>query len=400
MEFAYRVRDRHGKILKGHFEAEDKNSVVESLISQNYYILSLEQVYKSSKEVEISLSRVKTEDLIMMTRQLATMMAAGLPIIRCFNILGDQVSNKRLKKTIYEVRDDIEGGMTLGQALAKHPDIFTPVYISMIKAGELGGILEPVLERLSIHLEREQEINSKVKSASVYPAIIAIVALIMVFCIVTFVMPSFVSMFESSGVALPAPTRILLVLSVFFRTYIIHLLVAATVLVFLLKRWGKTAGGRFIFDRLYLHLPIIGKTLSRITVARFARTMGTLLRSGIPVLAALEVVEDVVNNAVIARAIREARDSISEGNSITIPLESAGVFEPMVTQMIAVGEETGALDDMLMRIADYFETEVIYMVDTMMAVIEPILILFVALIVGGIVIATLLPMFEIVSTVG
>jgi type IV pilus assembly protein PilC len=400
LEFAYKVRDRSGKILKGQLEAEDKNIVISSLINQNYYILSLEQVQKSSKEVELSLGRVKTRDLIVMTRQLATMMAAGLPILKCFVILGEQVNNKKLKKTIFTIHDDIEEGIPLWQAVARHPDVFSPVYISMVRAGELGGILDTILDRLSIHLEREQEINSKIKSASIYPAIISIVAIIMVFCIITFIMPTFTGMFQASGATLPAPTRILLGLSDFFRHYLLHLSIAIVVVIFLLKRWGRTNSGRFFFDNLYLHLPIIGKTLSRITVARFARTMGTLLRSGIPVLAALEVVEEVVGNAVISRAIRSARESISEGDSITVPLAATGVFEPMVTQMIAVGEETGSLDEMLIRMSDYFEKELGYMIDSLMAVIEPVLILFVALLVGGIVIATLLPMFEIVNTVG
>lgn len=400
MEFAYKVRDRSGKILKGQLEAEDKDMVISSLINQNYYILSLEQVQKSSKDVEFNLSPVKIQDIIVMTRQLATMMAAGLPILRCFSILGEQVSNKKLKKTILEVHDDIEGGVPLWQAIARHPDVFSPVYISMVRAGELGGILDTVLDRLSLHLEREHEISSKIKSASIYPAIISIVAIIMVFCIITFVMPTFTSMFEASGAELPAPTRALLGLSDFFRHYLIHLIVAIVVAVFLLKRWGKTSSGRFFFDNIYLHLPIMGKTLSRITVARFARTMGTLLRSGIPVLAALEVVEEVVDNEVMSRAIRSARESISEGDSITEPLAATGVFEPMVTQMIAVGEETGSLDEMLIRMSDYFEKELGYMVDSLMAVIEPVLILFVALLVGGIVVATLMPMFEIVNTVG
>lgn len=400
LEFAYKVRDRKGNIIKGRFEAEDKNSVISSLINQNYYILSLEQVHRSSKEVDFSMGRVKTQDLIVMTRQLSTMMAAGLPILSCFSILGEQVSNNRLKKAIWEIHDDIEGGMPLWQAIARHPDIFSPVYISMFRAGELGGILDTILDRLSIHLEREQEINSKIKSASIYPAIISIVAIIMVFCIITFVMPTFMSMFESSGATLPAPTRVLLSLSDFFRHYLIHIVIVVVAAIFLLKRWGKTSSGRLIFDNIYLHLPIIGKTISRITVARFARTMGTLLRSGIPVLAALEVVEEVVGNEVISRAIRQARESISEGDSITVPLAATGVFEPMVTQMIAVGEETGALDEMLIRMSDYFEKELGYMIESLMAVIEPVLILLVAIMVGGIVIATLLPMFEIVNTVG
>lgn len=400
MEFAYKVRDRSGAILKGQLEAEDKNTVISSLINQNYYILSLEQVQRSSKEVEFSLNRVKIQDIIVMTRQLSTMMAAGLPILKCFSILGEQISNNKLKKTILEIRDNIEGGMPLWQAVARHPNIFSPVYISMIRVGELGGILDTILDRLSIHLEREQEITSKIKSASIYPAIISIVAIIMVFCIITFVMPTFTSIFQASGTSLPTPTRILLGLSDFFRHYLLHLVVAIAVAIFALKRWGKTNSGRFFFDNLYLHLPIIGKTLSRVTVARFARTMGTLLRSGIPVLAALEVVEAVVDNAVISRAIRNARKSISEGDSITQPLAATGVFEPMVTQMIAVGEETGALDEMLIRMSDYFDKELSYMIESLMAVIEPVLILIVALMVGGIVIATLLPMFEIANAVG
>ncbi len=400
MEFAYKVKDRSGAILKGRLAAEDKNTVISSLIEQNYYILSLEQVQRSGKEVEFSLSQVKIQDIIVMTRQLSTMMAAGLPILKCFSVLGEQISNNKLKKAIDEIRDNLEEGMPLWQAASRHPDIFSPVYISMLRAGELGGVLDTILDRLSIHLEREREVNSKIKSASIYPALISLVAIIVVFCIITFVMPAFTSIFQASGAELPLPTRILLGLSDFFRHYLPHLLVAVVVAVFVLKRWGKTHNGRFFFDNLYLSLPLTGKTLSRIIAARFARTMGILLRSGIPVLAALEVAEAVVDNAVIGRAIHNARESISEGDSMAQPLAAAGVFEPMVTQMIAVGEETGALDEMLIRISDYFDKELSYMIASLMAVIEPILVLITAVIVGGIVIATLMPMLEIVNAVG
>ncbi len=400
MEFAYKVKDRSGAILKGRLAAEDKNTVISSLIEQNYYILSLEQVQRSGKEVEFSLSQVKIQDIIVMTRQLSTMMAAGLPILKCFSVLGEQISNNKLKKAIDEIRDNLEEGMPLWQAASRHPDIFSPVYISMLRAGELGGVLDTILDRLSIHLEREREVNSKIKSASIYPALISLVAIIVVFCIITFVMPAFTSIFQASGAELPLPTRILLGLSDFFRHYLPHLLVAVVVAVFVLKRWGKTHNGRFFFDNLYLSLPLTGKTLSRIIAARFARTMGILLRSGIPVLAALEVAEAVVDNAVIGWAIHNARESISEGDSMAQPLAAAGVFEPMVTQMIAVGEETGALDEMLIRISDYFDKELSYMIASLMAVIEPILVLITAVIVGGIVIATLMPMLEIVNAVG
>jgi type IV pilus assembly protein PilC len=270
----------------------------------------------------------------------------------------------------------------------------------MIKAGEIGGVLDNVLDRLGEHLEREEEINSKIKSASIYPAIISVFAVLMVFFIITFVMPTFVGMFQTAGVVLPLPTRILLNLGTFLRDKIILVGIIAGGAVVLLQRWGKTEVGRLFYDNLLLHAPVIGNTISRITVARFSRTMGTLVQSGIPVLQALEVVEDVVGNAVISRAVSKARAGIKEGETITGPLEETGVFEPMVTQMIAVGEETGSLDDMLIRMSDYFEREVMYTVDAMMSVIEPLLIIMVAVLVGGVVIATLLPIFDMMNMVG
>jgi type IV pilus assembly protein PilC len=269
----------------------------------------------------------------------------------------------------------------------------------MIKAGELGGVLDSILDRLCGHLERENEINSKVKSASVYPTIIAIFAVIVVFFIISFIMPTFVGMFQSSGVALPVPTQIMLGVGLFIRSKFIWIAITIFILVYLLRRFAKTDVGALFFDALILHLPLIGKTASRIIVARFARTMGTLVRSGISVLQALEVVEDVVGNAVVKRAIKKATTSITEGQSISGPLLETGVFEPMVTQMIAVGEETGSLDEMLVRMSDYYEREVMYSVDTMMALIEPLMIIVVAIIVGGVVIATIMPIFDMVNMV-
>lgn len=406
MQYQYRVRDRRGATRKGLLEAEDKNAVVTSLLEQGYYILQLKEAQHSSPTFELgdlspaAFMKVKTRELCIMTRQLATMLGAGLPIIRSFAILAEQTEDRKLKKAVTTIREDLEAGLPLWEAVDKHPGVFSRVYVSMIRAGEMGGILEPILHRLTDHLEREQEINSKVKSASIYPAMICIFAVLMVFFILAFVMPNFVSMFASSGAELPAPTRILVGIGTALRTKWLYILVGLILIVIGLKTWGKKDSGRLFYDRLYLKLPVIGPTISRIAVARFARTMGTLVRSGIPVLQALEIVEEVVGNKVISRAVSQARSSIREGESIAFPLVQSGVFEPMVTQMIAVGEETGALDDMLVRMSDYFEREVIYMVDTMMAVIEPLMILIVALLVGGIVIATLLPIFEIVNTVG
>ncbi|MGE5390302.1 MAG: type II secretion system F family protein [Deltaproteobacteria bacterium] len=400
LEFAYKVRDRQGNISKGKLEAEDRNTVIASLVNQQYYILSLEQ---SQPRKEISLNsgmvKVKIRDLVIMTRQLATMLAAGLPILRSLSILTEQASNKKLKNALVMVHEDIQEGGALWQALSKHPDIFSPIFINMIRAGELGGVMEPILERLSEHLEREQEINAKIKSASIYPSIILCLAIIMVFGIIVFVMPTFVEMFQDSGVTLPAPTRALLAASNFLRNDWYYLFAGIAALVYMLKRIGKTPGGRYFYDNFYIHLPVAGHTISQLAVARFARTMGTLVKSGIPILQALEVVQDVVGNAVVSRAIGEARESIKEGDPISVPLQATGIFDPMVVQMIAVGEETGSLDEMLVSMAEYFDREIMYMIDSLMAVVEPMLILLVAILVGGIVVATLMPIFDIASTV-
>jgi len=399
LKYEYQVKDKNGKTIKGHLEADNKDAVIDSLFRQGYFLTSLQQVDSSNRDIKLNLNfeRVNTRDLVIMTRQFSTMMAAGLSILKSLRILSEQTSNRRLKKALRDVRDDIEEGQALWQALASHPRIFSGIYVSMVKAGELGGILETVLDRLGDHLEREHEINSKIKNASIYPSIISLFAVLVVIFIMTFVMPTFVNMFQSSGVQLPLPTRILLNTGNFLKSYGIFLLTGLLLLILGFKRWGSTKRGGFIKDKILLHLPVLGKTISRIMVARFTRTMGTLVRSGIPVLQALEAVEDVVGNAVIRKAVRQARNSISEGDSITAPLEATGVFEPMVTQMIAIGEETGALDEMLIRMSDYFDREVMYMVDAMMAVIEPLMILVVALLVGGVVVATLLPIFNIMN---
>ncbi len=401
MKYEYRVRDKTGKIINGVLEAENKNTLIESLLHQGYYLTSLTESKQASwnKELEFDWQKVSTRDLIIMTRQLSTMMAAGLSILKCFKILGEQTANRKLKKAIFTIREDIEAGQALWQAMSRHPRIFSDVYISMVRAGESGGILETILDRLGGYLEREQEISSKIKSASIYPVIISIFAVLVVLFIITSVMPTFVNVFQSSGAELPLLTRILLLTGLFLKRSWLLTLGGVFLLVFILKKWGSTTSGRLLIDSFYLRLPLLGKTLSRITIARFSRTMGTLVRSGIPILQGLETVEDVVGNAVIKKAIRQARISITEGDSIASPLEETGVFEPMVTQMIAVGEETGSLDEMLIRMSDYYEREVIYMIDAIIAIIEPLMILLVALLVGGVVIATLLPVFEVMNVI-
>lgn len=404
MIFSYRALDTAGAVVKGTLEADNRNLVIESLLRQNYTIVEIkedrnrEAAKKSSLNITLFES-VKINDLSLFTRQLSTMVGAGLPIVRSFEILEEQTKNPMLRRAVGDIRTNLEGGLALNECMAQHPKIFSPMYVSMVKAGETGGALDTILARLADTLERDREINSKVKSASIYPIMILCVALLVVIFILTFVMPTFVESFSSSGTELPAFTRFFMGISYFIKDNGLWLIIVIIQLVAGLKWVGTKPGGRLFFDRLYLNLPIIGKAVNRISVSRFTRILGTLIKSGVPILEALEVLRGVVGNRVISDAIGEARDSIREGQSIAAPIAATGVFEPMVTQMIAVGEETGALDDMLERMSAFYDNEVTFAIDAMLKSMEPAMIIFVAAIIGSIIIATYLPVFNIISTI-
>ena len=404
MIFSYRALDTAGAVVRGTLEADNRNLVIESLLHQNYTIVEIkedrnkEAAKKSSLNITLFES-VKINDLSLFTRQLSTMVSAGLPIVRSFQILEEQTRSPMLRRAVGDIRTNLEGGMALNDCMAQHPKIFSPMYVSMVKAGETGGALDTILARLADTLERDREINSKVKSASIYPIMILCVALLVVIFILTFVMPTFVEQFTSSGTELPAFTAFFMGVSYFIRDNGLLLLIVIVLLVVGLKWVGTKPNGRLFFDRLYLNLPIVGKAINRIAVSRFTRILGTLIKSGVPILEALEVLRGVVGNRVISDAIGEARDSIREGQSVAAPIAATGVFEPMVTQMISVGEETGALDDMLERMAVFYDNEVNFAIDALLKSLEPIMIIFVAGIIGAIIIATYLPIFNIVSTI-
>ncbi len=404
MIFSYRALDTAGAVVRGTLEADNRNLVIESLLHQNYTIVEIkedrnkEAAKKSSLNITLFES-VKINDLSLFTRQLSTMVSAGLPIVRSFQILEEQTRSPMLRRAVGDIRTNLEGGMALNDCMAQHPKIFSPMYVSMVKAGETGGALDTILSRLADTLERDREINSKVKSASIYPIMILCVALLVVIFILTFVMPTFVEQFTSSGTELPAFTAFFMGVSYFIRDNGLLLLIVIILLVVGLKWVGTKPNGRLFFDRLYLNLPIVGKAINRIAVSRFTRILGTLIKSGVPILEALEVLRGVVGNRVISDAIGEARDSIREGQSVAAPIAATGVFEPMVTQMISVGEETGALDDMLERMAVFYDNEVNFAIDALLKSLEPIMIIFVAGIIGAIIIATYLPIFNIVGTI-
>jgi type IV pilus assembly protein PilC len=404
MIFYYRALDASGAVVRGTLEADNRNLVIESLLRQDYTIVDIKEDRnrEAAKKASLNITlfeSVKINDLSLFTRQLSTMVGAGLPIVRSFHILSEQTKNPMLRKAVGDIRTDLEGGLALNECMAQHPKIFSPMYVSMVKAGETGGALDTILSRLADTLERDREINSKVKSASIYPIMVLCIALLVVIFILTFVMPVFVEQFTSSGTKLPAFTQFFMGISYFIRDNGLWLFVGIILLVVGLKWVGTRPNGRLFFDRLYLNLPIVGKVVNRVAVSRFTRILGTLIKSGVPILEALEVLKGVVGNRVISDAIGEARNSIREGQSIAAPIEATGVFEPMVTQMIAVGEETGALDDMLERMSAFYDNEVNFAVDALLKSLEPIMIIFVAGIIGSIIVATYLPVFNIITTI-
>ena len=403
MKYAYRARDRAGRIIKGTMEAESLNLVIESLQRQDYIILGIKEEAnrKTAPKKALNLrlfQTVKVNDLALFTRQLSTMVGAGLPIIRSFQILEEQTTNSVLRKMASQIRENLEGGLALNEILSRYPKTFSPMYVSMVRAGEISGALDTVLDRLADTLERDWEINSKVKSASVYPIMVMSIAILVVIFILMFVMPTFVESYASTDVELPAFTIFFLNISYFLKERFFRLMLSVIVLAIALKAWGHTSKGRLFLDSLYLKIPIVGKAINRVAVSRFTRILGTLIKSGVPILQALEVLQGVVGNRVIGDAIGQARDSIREGQSIAAPLAATKVFEPMVPQMIAIGEETGTLDHMLERMAVYYDNEVTLTVDATLKSLEPILIIFISAIIGMIVVATYLPIFNLMGT--
>ena len=405
MLYSYQVRDKLGNKMEGYLEAENHQAVINYLLQKHFFILDLhEEKLNSSvwfKSVAKSSSnKVKTRDLSSFMRQLATMLSTGLPMIKCFEVLAAQTSNIQLRKTAAKIEASLKTGLSLHEAMAIHDKVFSPIFISMIRAGELGGSLTAILLRIAEQVERENQINNKVKSASVYPTIITIVAIVEIVFILAFILPSFMKSISVSGTELPFFTALLLGVGNFIKDNLALLLFITGGLIIGFVTWGKTSSGRLSIDRVYLQLPLVGNVIKKVEVARFTRLLGLLISSGVPILAAFQVLEGVVGNQVIASAIKEVSERIKEGHSIAGPLNKTGLFEPMVTQMISIGEETGTLESMLGRLASFYETEVNYAVDSLMSVIEPLLIIIVALVIGAIIIAIYLPVFNLVTTMG
>jgi type IV pilus assembly protein PilC len=344
--------------------------------------------------------KVKDKDLTVFTRQIATMINAGLPLVQSLEVLASQQLNKQFKRILTKIRGDVEGGSTFAASLKQHPTVFTPLYMSMVEAGEAGGFLDTVLNRLAGYIEKSMALRRKVKGAMIYPATIITVAVAVVIFLLIFVIPTFKALFEGFGAALPLPTRIVLELSRLVRTHVVTVLGAFVGIVLGLRFYYRTEKGKKVIDSLLLRLPVIGQLIRKVSVAKFTRTLGTLVSSGVPILDGLNITARVAGNKVVEEAILKTRSSIAEGKTIADPLGASGIFPPMVVQMISVGEQTGALDSMLAKIADFYDAEVDQAVSNLTTLLEPIMIVFLGVVVGGIIIAMYLPIFKLVTVMG
>jgi type IV pilus assembly protein PilC len=400
-KFVWEGKTRAGGNLSGELEAPNEAFVLAQLRRQQIVPV---KVKPKSKDLGFKLpglrGKISQKELAIFTRQFATMIDAGLPLVQCLDILGMQQENQAFKTVILKVKEDVESGSTFADALSKFPKVFDELFVNLVAAGEVGGILDTILSRLAAHIEKAMKLAKKIKGAMVYPSTIVAVAVIVTVVLLLYVIPIFGKMFEDFGQALPAPTQFVLGLSAFTRKYFLLVLVALGALVVALRWYRSVESGRRNIDALLLKLPIVGSLLQRIAVARFSRTLGTMVSSGVPILESMDIVAKSAGNKVIEEAIVRARMSISEGKTIADPLADAKVFPVMVTQMVAVGEATGALDTMLNKIADFYDEEVDAAVDALTALLEPMLMIFLGVVIGGLVIAMYLPIFKLAGVVG
>jgi type IV pilus assembly protein PilC len=389
-----------GLIKKGEMEAPSEAAIRIHLRQQS---IIPTKIVSKGKEIKISLpfkKKVNQRAIAIFTRQLATMIDAGLPLVQSLEILSSQQDNKVFKKIIREIREDVEGGSTFAGALKKHPVTFNELYTNLVVAGEEGGILDNILTRLANYIEKAEALKKKVKSALIYPTTIVGVAIIVVMILMIFVIPVFETMFKSAGQTLPLPTLIVMTISRLIKKYVVIFIPAVILFFYLFKKYYQTEGGKTFLDRLLLKLPVFGPLFQKISVARFSRTLGTLVSSGVPILDGLNIVSKTAGNKTVEKAILNARASIREGETIAEPLNRSQIFPPMVIQMISVGESTGALDSMLSKIADFYEEEVDIAVGNLTSLLEPFLMVFLGVVIGGVVISMYLPIFQMASAVG
>ena len=397
--FKYEVRDKTGKVTKGTLEGEGREAVSQKLRSMGYIILALDEKKSTALSLQIG-TGISKKDLTIFSRQFATMINAGLSLTKCLSILAQQSENKYLAGVVTEVARDVEGGQSLSEAMARHSKVFPPIFVNMVRAGETGGVLDEVLLRVADHFERESALKARIKSAMTYPIAMGVMVLLILVAMMVFVVPTFEQMFEGLGGDLPLPTAMLVATSDFIAGWGgLLVLVTFVALIVGFRFWKSTKTGKLIWDSFKLKMPVFGPLVRKIALARFTRTFGTLVSAGVPILSALDIVAETAGNEVVGNAVRNVRSAIKEGETIAKPLGESKVFPAMLVQMIAVGEETGALDAMLNKIADFYDEEVGNAVDSLTSLIEPLMMASMGVVVGGIVVALYLPMFSVITLV-
>ena len=393
--FTYTARNAAGELKTATVEAANAQDVVAQLRRQRMTVVKVDE---NAKPKKIS-GGIKMRDIVIFTRQFSTMINAGLPLVQALDILAKQTENKVLAAATRDIVFDVESGHTVADALAKHPKAFSELYVNMVAAGEAGGILDTILMRLATFMEKNDALVRKVKGAMIYPGVIMSVAVIAISVLLIFVIPVFQNMFAGVGMALPLPTRVVIAASNFLRGYWWAVLAAGVGGSFMFKRYYASSSGKLVIDRLMLRIPVLGDVLRKSAVSRFTRTLGTLISSGVSILDGLEITAKTAGNRVIQDAIMQSRASIAGGDTIAAPLQKSQVFPPMVISMIAVGEQTGGLDEMLSKIADFYDEEVDAAVSNLLSLLEPIMIVFLGVVVGGMVVAMYLPIFDMINAV-
>ena len=396
--FAYTARGTNGDLTAGEIELPSRDEVVGYLRRQKLIPVRVEQ--KQGVSNLTFGTGISMRDIVIFTRQFATMINSGLPLVQSLDILAKQSENKSLRKVIEKVLYDVESGQTLADSMRAHPKVFTDLYVNMVAAGEAGGILDTILLRLATFLEKADALRRKIKGAMIYPGVILTVAVGAVAVLLIFVIPTFQTMFESAGIALPGPTQLVINMSEFLQAKWWAVLLGIAMFAVFVQRYYKTSNGQLMIDRMLLKAPILGPLQRKAAIARFTRTLGTLVSSGVSILDGLEITARTAGNRVLHDAIMESRASIAGGETISDPLKKSGVFPPMVVQMINVGEQTGGLDEMLTKIADFYDEEVDAAVEALLSAMEPIMIVFLGVVVGGMIIAMYLPIFDMMNAVG
>ncbi|TFZ40678.1 type II secretion system F family protein [Soehngenia longivitae] len=399
MKFNYIAVTKSGFRVNGSVESTSENEVLRMIKSNGYLPVSIERDIESEAKFEILSKKVKKKDLAVFCRQFYTMLDAGINIVNSLDILSAQTENKTLKKAISDVAENVQKGVTLSEAMKMHPKVFPTILINMVEAGEVSGNLDTILERMAVHFEKENKTENKVRSSMVYPIVLMIVSVVVVIFMLIFILPTFVGMFEGSDTPLPLPTQILIGLSDFLQSYWYIFIGIVALLVFGITSYINSENGRRLYDGIKLKLPIIKGTTAKIVTSRFTRTLSTLMSSGIPLLRSMEVVSRVVNNKVVEDKLISGIEDIRRGVPLSRMIKDIEIFPPMVDSMVKIGEESGALDDILLKTADFYDEEVDVALTRLTSMLEPLMIVFMALIIGFIVIAMYLPMFEVINTI-